>query len=288
MIVCMVTGIHPGCMCTYQGPPPASHKHIHAHACACVCAGTCTHAWLCAHTRVFLQLHLQPLQQAQSVCRGAGKPSDDAVADAPHLLGIGLHDGRSQADLAISDQHDLVALSYAQNGGAMVLAQVAMPGGHAGLAAGIVPTRLLHLVRSLVRPPLVLLRGVSAAAGAARAWRRARAGRRLRRRCGRGGCWHAHHGSWLSQSVRVAQIAETVAGRHSPDGRQRRRLPASHGAEHVAQRRHGRATWSGAGAGRRGHRHDPSRHETVRGVGRVGELGGPHGQRTPLQQRCGP
>ena len=66
------------------------------------------------------QLRLQPLEQRERVGGGARKAGNDvALAEPPHLLGVGLDDGVAHRDLAVARDDDLPALADGKNGGAV-------------------------------------------------------------------------------------------------------------------------------------------------------------------------
>ena len=72
--------------------------------------------------RMLLELGLQPLEEGEGVGGGAGETGDHvALADAAHLLGVGLDDGVTQGYLAVAGHHDLRALADAEDGGAVPL-----------------------------------------------------------------------------------------------------------------------------------------------------------------------
>ena len=75
---------------------------------------------------ILLELGLQPLEQREGVGGGPGKAADHvAFAEAAHLLGIGLHDGLADGDLAVAADHHAAALADGEDGGAV-------PGGIGG------------------------------------------------------------------------------------------------------------------------------------------------------------
>src|SRR4029453_14649732 len=56
--------------------------------------------------RIFLEFPFEPLEQREGVRRGAGKPSDHvALAQAAHLLGVGLDDRLPDRNLPIAPDH---------------------------------------------------------------------------------------------------------------------------------------------------------------------------------------
>ena len=63
---------------------------------------------------ILLELGFQPLEQGEGVGGGAGKAADHvALAEAAHLLGVGLDDGLADRDLAVAADHDAAALADA-------------------------------------------------------------------------------------------------------------------------------------------------------------------------------
>src|SRR5258708_7591835 len=66
------------------------------------------------------ELGLQPLEQREGIGGRARKAADDvALAEAAHLLGIGLDDGLPDGDLAVAPDGDGPALADGQYGGAV-------------------------------------------------------------------------------------------------------------------------------------------------------------------------
>ena len=56
---------------------------------------------------ILLELGFQPLEQREGVGGGAGEAADHvALAEAAHLLGVGLDDGLADRDLAVAADHD--------------------------------------------------------------------------------------------------------------------------------------------------------------------------------------
>ena len=52
---------------------------------------------------ILLELGLQPFEQGEGVGGGAGEAGDHlALAEPAHLLGVALHDGLAEADLAVA------------------------------------------------------------------------------------------------------------------------------------------------------------------------------------------
>ena len=69
---------------------------------------------------ILLELGFQPLEQGEGVGGGAGKAADHvALAEAPHLPGIGLDDGLADRDLPVAADDDAAALADGQDGGAV-------------------------------------------------------------------------------------------------------------------------------------------------------------------------
>jgi hypothetical protein len=73
---------------------------------------------------MLFQLAFEPLEQGEGIRRRPGKPGDHlAIADAPHLAGIGLHDGVAHGNLAIARDHGAAVLLHPDDGGAVPLDQ---------------------------------------------------------------------------------------------------------------------------------------------------------------------
>src|SRR6185369_9406564 len=72
---------------------------------------------------ILLELALQPLEQGEGIGRRPGEPGDDlsALADAPHLAGIGLHHRIAHGNLAIAGNHRAAVLLHPDDGGAVPL-----------------------------------------------------------------------------------------------------------------------------------------------------------------------
>src|SRR5208337_4377392 len=64
-------------------------------------------------TRVLLELRFEPFEQREGVGGGAGEARDHlALAEPPNLLGVALHDGLAEADLAIASDDGFAALLH--------------------------------------------------------------------------------------------------------------------------------------------------------------------------------
>ena len=83
---------------------------------------------------ILLELGFQPLEQGKRVGGGAGEAADHvALAQAAHLLGIGLDDGLADGDLAVAADHHRTALADGEDGGAVPSGICGdFVGGHAG------------------------------------------------------------------------------------------------------------------------------------------------------------
>ena len=79
---------------------------------------------------ILLELGFEPLQQGEGVGGGAGEAGNHvALAEAAHLLGVALHDGLAEADLAVAGDHDLAALAHGHDRRGVHAVVI----GHAGL-----------------------------------------------------------------------------------------------------------------------------------------------------------
>src|SRR5262245_37426791 len=67
-------------------------------------------------SRILLELAFQPLEQGEGVGGGAGEAPDHvALAEAAHLLGVGLDDGLADGHLPVAADHDAAAFADGQD-----------------------------------------------------------------------------------------------------------------------------------------------------------------------------
>src|SRR5262249_7728916 len=71
-------------------------------------------------TRILLELRFKALEQGECVGGGAREPANDvALAEPPHLLGVGLHDGLANPDLAVAADRYGSTFANGEDGGAV-------------------------------------------------------------------------------------------------------------------------------------------------------------------------
>src|SRR5262249_13476857 len=71
-------------------------------------------------TRILLELRFKALEQGEGVRGGAREPADDVpLAESPHLLGVRLHDGLADRDLAVAADRYGSTFANGEDGGAV-------------------------------------------------------------------------------------------------------------------------------------------------------------------------
>src|SRR5208283_3011164 len=118
-------------------------------------------------TRVLLELRFESFEQREGVGGGAGEARDHlALAEPPDLLGVALHDGLAEADLAIAGDDGFAALLHHDNRRrAPDVATLFFFAVHSALDDGVLwehlrisPRRGKCRLRSAAGPPATVLR----------------------------------------------------------------------------------------------------------------------------------